>query len=212
LLDVLCPDFRKSDPQKAAELDQEEQMRAFTSKVNSGLATMPAILEGLKEFPKAAPAVGEFLARGTSDAQKAEARKALGALAEALLSLNPSPDEPYGVDRGEAIRRRELLANAMQKIAPELPKPIFTPSDVDAIHKILFDPAQRADPNRRARVSAARKLAQWPAKGPFDVSPDQIRRLLDAVKGADAPTYDALVAKVKEIDPHFPEDSQTIPN
>jgi hypothetical protein len=74
---------------------------------------------------------------------------------------------------------------------------------VTAIYKILFNPEIRADPDRRARLAAARKLAEWPTHGPFDVSPEQVRRLLAAIKEADAPTYNALVAKVNEIDPHF---------
>lgn len=48
--------------------------------------------------------------------------------------------------------------------------------------------------------------AEWPgykSVGIFDVPPDEIHRLLVAMKAADAPTYEALVAKVKEIDPHF---------
>jgi hypothetical protein len=63
-----------------------------------------------------------------------------------------------------------------------------------------------ADPERAQKVSDARQSAEWPefkSVGNFDVPPEEIRRLLTAVKDADAPTYDALLAKVKEIDPHF---------
>jgi RNA polymerase sigma factor (sigma-70 family) len=180
MLDVLRPDFRKSDPQMAAELEQQDQSAGFAVKVQSGQATMPEILEGLKEFPKAAPAVGEFLVgRGSN------AHQALAALGEALSSLRPPP-EASGADRAEAIRMREGLANAMQKIAPELPKPIFTGSDVHSIMEILLDPAMRGESDRRERVSAARKLAEWPNLGPFDVSPDQVRRLLAAMNFSDS--------------------------
>jgi hypothetical protein len=208
MLDVLSPDFRKNDPQKAEDLEREDQTAAFIFRVRTHQAAMSEILEGLKKYPKAAPAVGEILAGGGSATQKADARQALGALGEALSALAP-PNEASGGDRAEAIRARGELANAMQEIAPELPKPIFTGADVMAIHKILFDPAQRADPDRRQRVSAARAVAQWPTKGPCDVSPDQVRRLLAAVKDADASTHDALVAKVTEIDPHFSDTATT---
>jgi hypothetical protein len=38
---------------------------------------------------------------------------------------------------------------------------------------------------------------------PFDVPPDAVHHLLTGMKDADAATFDALVTKVKEIDPHF---------
>jgi RNA polymerase sigma factor (sigma-70 family) len=199
ILDVLSPDFRKDNPHRAAELEQEDETQAFTFKINTGQITIPEMLEGIKKFPKAAPAAGEYLVRRGSNSVAA-----LPALAEALAALAPAPDSS-GMDRANAIPTRERLANAMQKIAPDRPKPIFTYSDVTDLHKILFEPEMRADPDRRAKVSAARKLAEWPTHGPFDVSPEQVRRLLAAIKEADAPTYNALVAKVNEIDPHFSE-------
>jgi hypothetical protein len=94
----------------------------------------------------------------------------------------------------------------MQKIAPELPKPIFTATDTMAITRIMQEPTLQADPARLQKVSEACKLAEWPERrlvGNFDAPPDQIRRLLAAMKAADALTYEALVAQVKEIDPHF---------
>lgn len=197
MLDVLSPDFRKFNPHRAAELEQQDQTEEFTFKITTGDATVPEMLEGMKKFPKAAPDVGEYLAR-----QGSNAFDALPALSEALAALAPAP-EASGMDRAAAVRARQRLANAMQKIAPDLPKPIFTDGDVTAIYKILFEPEMRADPDRRQRVSDARKLAEWPTHGPFDVSPEKVRRLLAAVKEADAGTYDLLAAKVNEIDPHF---------
>jgi hypothetical protein len=159
MLDVLSPDFRKNNPQKAAEMEEQDQTDAFTFKVNSGQATLSEIMAGLKRFPKTAPTVAEFFSHDTSDEQKANAHKALAALGEALSALTPPP-EASSFDRAQAIRERGRVADTMQKIAPELPKPIFTDRDVSTIYKILFEPAQRADPDRRARVSAARKLAE----------------------------------------------------
>jgi hypothetical protein len=75
--------------------------------------------------------------------------------------------------------------------------------DTVAIRRTMPDPVAQADPERRQKVSDACQLAEWPERGIFDVRPDAIRRLLAAMKDADAPTYDALVAKVKEIDPRF---------
>ena len=197
LLDDLNPDFRSDNPQIAATMEQEEQLAAFRTKVQSGRIAMPEMLEGLEQFPKAAPVVAEALANRGSDAHAA-----LSALGEAMAVLTPLP-EASAADRMVAILARERLANAMQKIAPDLPKPLFTETDVRSIMEILTDPAVRADVNRRGRISAARKMAHWPAGGPSDASPEQVRRLLAALKEADGAMCDAVTARVKEIDPLF---------
>ena len=196
-LEILNPDFRKDNPEIATAIEQEEQLATFRFKVQTGQAAMSEMLEGLKQFPKAAPAVAEALVNRGS-----EAREALPALGEAMSLLAPLPDTS-GADRIAAIRAREQLANAMQKIAPDLPKPLFTETNVRSIMGILTDPAARADANRRGAISAARKVAEWPSQGPFDASPDQVRRLLAALKEADGAMFDAVTARVREIDPLF---------
>lgn len=199
MLDVLVPDFRKSNPAAAAELEQQDQTDALIAKVVSGEADTPEILEGLKRFPKAAPRIAAFLARNGSNGVEL-----LPAFGEALAALAPSPEASKG-DQRNAVRERALLADAMQKIAPELPKTIFTDQDTFAITKIMRDAAAQDD-TRSQKVAAAREQAQWPdfrEVGMFDVSPNEIRRLLATMKDADTPTHDALVAKVKVIDPHF---------
>jgi hypothetical protein len=199
MLDSLSPNFRKSNPALAADLEQQNQSDAFALKVTSGEATIPEVLEGLKKFPKAAPAIAGYYARTGSNVVEL-----LPAFTEALSALAPPPDASLG-DRTKAINARRLLADSMQKLAPELPKPIFTVADTIAIARIMRDPSVQADPERYQKVAAASQLAEWPAPGSglFDVSPDEVRRLLAAMKDADPPTYDALVAKVKETDPHF---------
>jgi hypothetical protein len=202
MLDALVPEFRKVNP-SAAELELQKQSDAFSLKVTSGGAPVPEVLEGLKKFPKTAPAIASYYARFMGS----NAVELLPAFGEALSALAPSP-EANKWDRTKAVNARQRLADAMQKIAPKLPKPIFTAMDTIAITRIMNDPAVQADPDRFQKVSDARKLGEWPDRrsiGLFDVSPDNIRRLLAAMKNADAPTYDALVAKVKEIDPHFPD-------
>jgi hypothetical protein len=183
----------------AAELEQQSQLEAFTAKVTSGKAATPEIVEGLKKFPKAAPDIAFFFALNGSHPVEL-----LPAFTEALSALAPAPDADR-VDRSRAVNTRMRLANAMQKIAPDLPKPIFTVNDLMALRQIMQDPALQADAERFRKVSDARKSAEWPDGMFFDVSPNQMRRLLAAMKDADAPTYDGLVAKVKEIDPHFSE-------
>ena len=203
MLDVLVPDLRQSNPALAAVVEQQRQMDAFTAKATSGEAATPEIVEGLKKFPKAAPDIASFFAQNRSHPVEL-----LPAFAEALSALAPAPDADK-TDRSRAINTRMRLANAMQKIAPDLPKPIFTINDLMALRQIMQDPALQADAERFQKVSAARESAGWPDRKSvgmfFDVSPDQMRRLLAAMKDADAPTHDALLAKVKEMDPHFSE-------
>jgi RNA polymerase sigma factor (sigma-70 family) len=199
MLDVLVPDLRKSNPLLAAELEQQSQLEEFTARAISGEAAIPEILEGLKKFPKAAPRIAASFAR-----EGWNAVELLPAFAEALSALAPAPDVSMA-DRSRAINLRGTLADAMQEIAPARPKPIFTVKDKQAIMRMLRDSGVEADPARSQKVSDAFKLAQWPVGLMFDVSPDEMRRLLVAMKNADASTYDALVAQVTEIDPHFSE-------
>jgi RNA polymerase sigma factor (sigma-70 family) len=201
ILDALRPDFRKFNPALAAELEQQDQAEVFIAKVTSGQATRPEVRESLKRFPKAAPAVATYYARF----EASNAVELLPAFAEALSALAPSPEASLE-DRTKAVNTRQRLADAMQKIAPELPKPIFTAADTLALTRIMRDPAVQGDRQRFQKVADARESVEWPdfrSVGNFDVSPDEIRRLLAAMKNADGPTYDALAAKVKEIDPRF---------
>lgn len=200
LLDSLNPDFRKTNPSLAAELVQGEQSDAFASKVFSGEATTPAILDGLKKFPRVAPEIAAYYALNGLNAAEL-----LPAFREALAALAPPAQASRG-DRRAAVRLRQRLADAMLKLAPDLPKAVFTDNDTFALTRIMRDPGVEADAERLEKVSVARQSAEWPefrTVGNFDVSPQEIRRLLAAMKNADAPTYDALVSKVKEIDPHF---------
>jgi hypothetical protein len=201
MLDTLSPDFRELNP-LAAELEQQKESGAFTLKVTSGGATMPEVLEGLKKFPKTARAIAGYFARHTGS----NAVELLPAFGQALHALAPSPEASIR-DRSEALNARQTIADAMQTLAPELPKPIFGINDTHALTRIMQDPAVQAEPQRFQKVSDARKLAEWPEDKAFgifvDVNPEKVRRLLAAMKDADARTYGALVAKVNEIDPHF---------
>ena len=194
--------FAASQSPLAAELEQQKQSEAFTSKVTSGEATMPEIVEGLKKFPKAAPAIATYFARNRFKRRRIVARVRRGAVGARTLARSASTG-----DRTRAINARQRLANAMQKIAPELPKPIFTVNGHDCHHADNAGPGSasrsRSLPKSFGRAQIGRMARENRLRMIFDVSPDQMRRLLAAMKDADAPTYDALVAKVKEIDPHF---------
>jgi RNA polymerase sigma factor (sigma-70 family) len=201
MLDTLSPDFRANNPHLTSALDQDNELKKFHLKLMSQSAqmTLTELSAGLKQFPKAAPEITEALER-----RGPEARNALPDLAVALNALAPAA-EMSPMDRNTLLRARQETADAMQRIAPERPKPIFTMKDVFSFNSILLNRDQREDPDRSQRVSQARKDSEWPHRGPFDVTPNQVRRLLSAIKQADTSKYDALVAKIAEIDPHFSE-------
>jgi phage gp29-like protein len=73
-----------------------------------------------------------------------------------------------------------------------------------SVMQILHDPKIRADAERNQKVSTAVRpvLAGAPGNG-VELTPEQMSRLLEALKEADLPTYTAIAAEVKKIDPHF---------
>jgi hypothetical protein len=200
LLDGLRPDFRLQYPEVGAWLENQEQSDAFVLRAQTGQASTAELIEGVKQFPKAAPAVANALANWAGDG---DVQAILRALREALNELQATPDST-GPDQGAAYRMRETLANAIQRIAPDQPKPFFTQTDTRSIMGIVHDPALRADPDRNRRISDAIRpvLADAPGSG-NEMTPDQLRRLLNALEGVDRPAYEAVAAQVKKIDPKF---------
>ncbi len=200
MLEVLSPQSLESNPALAGELEHDRQTAAFVSKVINHQAALPEIIEGLKQYPWAAPDIAANFVRTGSNTVEL-----LPAFTQALFALAP-PSDASQADRARAFGARQQIADAMQKIAPELPKRIFGRNDTFVLQRIMRTAAGQADSERFQKISAARRLAEWPAMGavrPFDVPPEHVRRLLAAIRDADAATYEALAAKVSEIDPHF---------
>lgn len=92
----------------------------------------------------------------------------------------------------------------MQRIAPDQPKPLFTQTDMRSVMEILRVPEVKADPDRRQRISTTfRSVLPDERSSAFEMTPEQMHRLLDALKGADQPTGDAVTQRVNKIDPQF---------
>ena len=194
-LDRLAPDLRKDNPDMDAFLREEQQMSAFLGKVALGQASVSEIVEGIKRFPKASPTAAEALVSIGDNAQSA-----LPALRDALAALDPKP----GNASPDAIHARQRVANAIQKIAPDEPKPVFTLDDMRSISGILDSISSQADFDRRQRILAAKEsvVSGTRTKG-FELTPDQMRSLLAALKETDKPAFDAVVVEVNKIDPKF---------
>jgi RNA polymerase sigma factor (sigma-70 family) len=198
LLDSLNPDIQNMDPVAADLLKSYRQTSTFVQRANDNEATLPELINGLQQFPNESTLVATASALGRLGP---EAQPALSALREALAAFEPKD----GAMRSESFRIREAIANAIQKIIPDQPKPLFTISDIIAVHWILFDdPALQSDAARRQRISAAVQpvMSAGPGRG-IELNPEQMHRLLVSLKGVDQPAYDAVVTQVKRIDPQF---------
>ena len=69
MLHGLNPDLTQMDPALQESFKQSQQMTDFIEKVLAGQASRAEIIEGLKQFPKAAPKVAPLLDSRGHDAQ-----------------------------------------------------------------------------------------------------------------------------------------------
>jgi hypothetical protein len=139
----------------------------------------------LQRHPGAIGAIANALAAMGPDAQSA-----LPALRVALTALEPRAGASP-MDMAQANRSRDALVDAIQKIAPNQPKPLFTESDVRSVLATIDDPSIMADGNLRQRLAAALSpvLADFNGRA-IELTPTQMHHLLDALKTVDQPIYD----------------------
>ena len=205
LLTGLNPDLRQESPELQAFFQEHQQVAELNENITSGKAGMREIIEGLNQFPKAVPDIADTLALLGN-----QAKAALPALRKALVELEPRP-EASARDRVSAHVSRQRIANAIQRIAPDEPKPFFTMQDTRSILDTVLFLTTVGDAARREKLEAAVEpvLAEVKYLGPemrgyvFELSPEQVRRLLNEVNAADKHTYESVAAQVKAIDPHF---------
>ena len=200
MLEILDPSLRPANPKMDDALKNHEQTAAFTLQVRSGKASLADLIAGLKKFPSAIPEIARALGQlGT------KAQSALPALRAALAARGPAPDKSTPPDRFRAYYDAgEAIADAIQQIDPDQPKPLFAENDMRSVMDLLHDPSVRSDSGRSQRISAALRpvLADAPGHG-IELTPDQMRRVLELLKGTDEPVYETLAALVLKIDPHF---------
>ena len=156
LLDGLAPGFRKANSGMDALLRRREQVNAFVERIRSGQATAPELIEGLKQFPGMAHSATEALVRLGPQAQAV-----LPALRDTLAALEPNPGDNAQVP-GAGYPARAVVANAIQRMAPDQPKLLFTSEDVSSVIGIWLGPSSRwLDTDRHARISQA-PGPRWP--------------------------------------------------
>ncbi len=201
LLNAIQPGVLAANPAADKLLQTHEADHAFAMKVNllevrHQQMPLPDLIEGLKEHPGAIGAIA-----GVLGAIGPDAKEALPLLKSALPSLAATSTSP--ADMFEAIQVRQAMANAIQKIAPDQPKVLFTYADTTSFMKVFRDPAFKSDEVHRKALHEAMKLV-WPVRGSaMEMTPEQMHLFLDSLKTNDPAAYDAVAAKVASIDPQF---------
>ena len=195
LLDGLQPGLRPANPPMDTALKEQEQVAAFEASARSGQVSVPELIGALNQYPKSVPTIAGALA-----ALGPNAHEALPALRDELIALEPKPDATMR-DRRLAALARNVVADAIQAIAPDQPKPRFTQKDADGIMRIIDEYRQQADLTQGQRIGEA-LVSACPV--PFEgLTPDQLRGLLRSLKGIDGTLYNAVTAQVGKSDPHF---------
>jgi hypothetical protein len=102
------------------------------------------------------------------------------------------------VDLAKHSKDIDRVVDAIGRIAPDHPTPVFKESEVSALFEVLEEVWRGSDPGRgqmlKTAVSSA--LSDLPHGSPARLTADQMRRLLDSIKAADRSTYESAVAKV----------------
>lgn len=194
LLDRLDPALRAANPPMDSALNEAKQGDTLRTKALGGEMSVPELIDALKQYPGEIAPVASALAKLGPNAQDA-----LPALRDALNTLQPLPGR--GLAASIQNGTRDAVANAIQAIAPDQPKPWFTHKDASVLVEVVEEARQQADPAQSQRMGQA-LLAGLPRPSQ-GLTPVQMRGLLESFKGIDATVYDALTAQVRKIDPHF---------
>ncbi len=170
----------------------------------AGRLGVDELVEGLTRHPGVSHGVATKLAE-----YGPEARAALPALHRALEALEP-PEGNSPFDHSTALERRGHIIEAIRKLAPEQPSPLFSRRDV----QILLDPlSPRSTPGlSEPRMEALQRsltpaLLDWLKPGE-KLLPDHLRQFLAAVGEVEPHFRDALLTATRKVDPDFavPED------
>ena len=197
LLNAIDPELRPANPEMHRILETRERDAAFAAAAREGRLSLPELMEGIQKNPDVLPATAAALAAMGPDAEAARP-----ALLEALAAMTSKPVAVADLVR--VAQSRDALVEALQKIAPDEARAWFTERDLGTVLGVLDDPEIRADGNRRQRLATAFESVPGLVDGqPFQMNPDQMHQLMDALKEADPGIYAAVLSKVRELDPRF---------
>lgn len=200
LLDAIQPGLRDTYPTIGSLLQGQEQDAVFAQRIAREQVSLSDLIDGLGQHPGAVVATAKALAD-----MGPEAQPALPVLQSALGALEPQASAAPA-DRRLAYAARDAVVNAIQKIDPDQPKPLFTGADMESL-SVTLQQIERQEGSSMAQRLASVLQPFWSSlpSGGMEVTPDQMRTLLSTVKGTDQAAYSSLVAAVKQIDPRFVE-------
>ena len=199
LLDQLEPTLRQDNPDFDRWLSEQEATERFRRKMVAGDVGIAELQDGLSRHPDASHEAAKRLA-----AYGSAARAALPSLHQALAALEPSETDSR-FDRSTKLERRGQIVDAMRKLAPDQPSPIFSRGDV----RLIFEPLSAlSGPGAVAgRAEALQEvLAPLLTEGlePGEkLRPDQLRQILVSIGKVDPGLRDAMLAAAQSVDPTF---------
>jgi RNA polymerase sigma factor (sigma-70 family) len=178
---------------------------AFMKKVSDPDTAVMELAAGLKKFPQITVEIAGVLGRRGKAAEEAipDLRAALNAL-EPTLELGES-------GQSRARRMRASIVDALAMIVPDQPRPLFSETDLQKIMGVIMEITLRGEDDRTEALQGALDpiLQSVPSFRPdsygygYELTPTQMRRVIEAVKASGDPVYAELIKKVKEVDPHF---------
>ena len=196
LLDAIQPGRRAETPVMDQLLTEQEQDRGYLDRLVRGQLSLSELMDGIAAHPSAISSTVSLLGK-----MGPAAFAALPALHEVFAALEPQPEMSWD-DRNQATASREAIADALQKIAPDQSKLLFTGQDLGTIinNSTQQDTTKRL-PVLNALNSAMRDVQNTPEGTGH--TPDAIRRWLSAVSEVDSNLPNIMLTEVKRIDPHF---------
>lgn len=199
LLDAIEPGLRTENPGMQRLLRSREEAAAFEAKARAGEMTLPELVDGIKHHPDAVGGIAEVLAGLGPDA-----KAALPDLHAVLNALGSGSGDPVA-ERTKHSKDIDRVVDAIRRIAPDQPTPVFKESEVSAVFEVLEEVWRGSDPGRgqslKSAVSSA--LSDIPQGSTARLTADQMRRLLDSIQAADRSTYESVLAKVLGFSPGF---------
>lgn len=178
---------------------------AFMTKISDPNTRITELADGLKTFPQITVEIAGVLGqRGNA------AKEAVPALTTALNALEPSPEMGESA-KSRARQTRASIVDALALIVPNRPRPLFSETDLRKIMDVVMGIPLSGDEERAESLQAALdpvlKVIPFYHQGfygsGYELTPTQMRQVIQAVKRSGDPVYTELIKRVKEVDPHF---------
>jgi RNA polymerase sigma factor (sigma-70 family) len=177
----------------------------FMTKVSDSNTGITELADGLKTFPQITVEIAGALG------QRGNAAK--GAVPALMAALNASEPTLEMGESGQsrARRTRASIVDALAMIVPDQPRPLFSETDLQKIMEVIMEITLRGEEDRTDTLQTALDpiLLTVPSFRPgsyaygYELTPAQMRLVIEAVKASGDPVYAEFIKKVKEVDPHF---------